>query len=229
MNIYFIQNISKIHKYHKSGIFSEHPMNFFTLFSLSLFASPVVGAADQTLTSCTHPFHRAHLAAAWEYWCWCATETFPSWSLRPHPWRSCCSGWPSPSPTHMSWCSQSSPWLEIQCHKYSWTSSIKSLLFFYPSPSWMPSQPYIHFLGSSLCKRTYYCHKLHKRPFDQKAKQWNTVKKCIFTYTLCYHSLKYNGWNLNHHFHIITQHFCYLPTSNLNASFTFPTCLLCKF
>ena len=207
MNIYFIQNFSKIHKYHKSGIFSEHPMNFFTLFSLSLFASPAVGAADQTLTSCTHPFHWAHLAAAWEHWCWCATETFPSWSLRPHPWRSCCSGWPSPSPTHMSWCSQSSPWLEIQCHKYSWTSSIKILLFFYPSPSWMPSQPYIHFLGSSLCQRTYYCHKLHKRP----------------------HSLKYEGWNLNHHFYFITQHFCYLPTLNLNASFTFLTCLLCLY
>ena len=67
MNIYFIQNFSKIHKYHKSGIFSEHPMNFFTLFSLSLFASPAVGTADHTLTSCTHPFHWAHLAAAWEH------------------------------------------------------------------------------------------------------------------------------------------------------------------
>ena len=138
MNIYFIQNISKIHQYHKSGIFSEHPMNFFTLFSLSLFASPAVGAADQTLTSCTHPFHWAHLAAAWEHWCWCATETFRSWSHRPHPWRSCCSGWPSPSPTHMSWCSQSSPWLEIQCHKYSWTSSIKILLFFTLHPPGCP-------------------------------------------------------------------------------------------
>ena len=51
MNIYFIQNFSKIHKYHKSGIFSEHPMNFFTLFSPSLFASPAIGAADPAATT----------------------------------------------------------------------------------------------------------------------------------------------------------------------------------
>ena len=88
----------------------------------------------------------------------------------------------------------------------SWTSSQKILLSFtLHSPGCPPWLLFTSWAHPSAQKRTItvnYINTFWPNEFSVKPSE----KQIIFSISFCYHSLKYEDWNLNDYFHWISQH-----------------------